>query len=605
MKQLRERILALGMALCLCLSLCAVPASAADKEKGDINLTVTLSKKPDGSYTASYSADTVMVDWLAKAAALNRNDEEMKNLRFTCTLTDALTKKLSSSDIDKDSYVFTSAKFPADSNNSIFILVDDDEATQAVTVSEKSIKLRYKLNPDVLTAWENVSVTAEDVHDLLVDEVTGKMTMKATRNVPVSALSSIGSSAFKTTARIDITMKNNGAIPALDGITSIFAAYGERSTNNPEYSGGGGGGGGGGGSVTPAKPTVEVVDKTPSVTKPTTVDPTTGEPTTGELPPAETVASYLPVGGGTTTVENPNAKPGEDVHVKTESDKGSMVNYITVKDENGNRIPVTYDGKGKFSFEMPESGNVTIEANYRTIPADPKETGVAELLNTKDHILYMIGDDKGDFRPNASISRAEVATAFFRLLNDQNVARTQHFDDVKTTDWYAQPVEVLAALHIIEGIGTGDYQPNRPITRAEFAAVAARFANELTTGTSFADVGENEWYADFVSTAASFGWINGVGNGNYEPNRPITRTEAAAIINRMLMRISDWIEVDAGHGRQFPDVDENFWGRYEISEATNGHDHTLEEEYFHEDWLAEDWREAVDNDPVNFGQPKF
>lgn len=590
MKQLRERIFALGMALCLCLSICTVPASAAvDKSKmpvegtyGSITLSLSLTESGD-DYTATYTASTKMVEWLAKAAAVCKDDSRMKNLRFTCTLKDALTAKLSSgsSSVTSSDYTFTSAKYD---EKDIFVLDGDD----AVTVSGGSLKLRYKLNPDVLTAWS--SETTENVKLALREP----MTMEASKIVSAEIVDAV-SGTLHTTARIDITMENNGYIPFYK-VTSIFAAYGEYPVS---------GGGGGGGSVTPAKPTVKVVDKTPSVTKPTTVDPTTGEPTTGELPPAETVASYLPVGGGTTTVENPNAKPGEDVHVKTESDKGSMVNYITVKDENGNRIPVTYDGQGKFSFEMPENGNVTIEANYRTIPADPKETGVAELLNTKDHILYMIGDDKGDFRPNASISRAEVATAFFRLLNDQNVARTQHFNDVKTTDWYAQPVEVLAALHIIEGIGTGDYQPNRPITRAEFAAVAARFANELTTGTSFADVGENEWYADFVSTAASFGWINGVGNGNYEPNRPITRTEAAAIINRMLMRISDWIEVDAGHGRQFPDVDENFWGRYEISEATNGHDHTLEEEYFHEDWLAEDWREAVDNDPVNFGQPKF
>ena len=571
MKQLRERILALGMALCLCLSLCAVPASAAvDKSEmpvegtyGPITLSLSLTKSGD-DYTATYTASTKMVEWLAKAAAVCKDDSRMADLRFTCTLTDALTKKLSS--VTSDDYTFTSAKYD---EKDIFVLDGDD----AVTVSGGSLKLRYKLNPDVLTAWS--SETTENVKLALREP----MTMEASKIVSAEIVDAV-SGTLHTTARIDITMKNNGYIPFYK-VTSIFAAYGEYPVS---------GGGGGGGSVTPAKPTVEVKDNTPSA-----IDPTTGEP----------IPSDVPTGGGTTTVENPDAKPGEEVRIKTESDKGSMVNYITVKDENGNRIPVTYDGQGKFSFEMPENGNVTIEANYRTIPADPKETGVAELLNTNDHILYMIGDDKGDFRPNASISRAEVATAFFRLLNDQNVARTQHFNDVKTTDWYAQPVEVLAALHIIEGIGTGDYQPNRPITRAEFAAIAARFANELTKGKSFTDVDANEWYADYVSTAASFGWINGVGNGMYEPNRPITRTEAAAIINRMLMRISDWIEVDAGAGRHFPDVDENFWGRYEISEATNGHDHTLEEEYFHEDWLAEDWREAVDNDPVNFGQPKF
>ena len=574
MKQLSKRIFALGMAFCLCLSLCAIPASAAvDKGQmpnegtyGPITLSLSLTKSGSG-YTATYTASTMMIDWLAQAAAVCKDDPRMANLRFTCTLKDALTAKLSS--VSSSDYTFTSATY---GGNDIFVL----DGSGAVTVSGGAIELRYKLNSTVLSAW-NTAGTAT-----VKSNLQQLMTMTASENVPASALVGIGST-IHTTAQIDITTTDE-TIPFYNE-TGILAAYGDCRISNPEYSGGGGGGG----SVTPAKPTVEVVDKTPSA-----IDPTTGEP----------IPSYIPVGGGTTTVENPDAKPGEDVRIKTESDKGSMVNYITVRDENGNRIPVTYEGKGKFSFEMPESGNVTIEANYRTIPADPEETGVATLLNTDDHILYMIGDDKGDFRPNASISRAEVATAFFRLLRDQDVAITQHFDDVSAKNWYIQPVETLASLHIIEGVGNGNFEPNREITRAEFAAIAARFANALTAGTSFADVDENAWYAVFVSTAASFGWINGVGNGMYEPNRPITRTEAAAIINRMLLRISDWIEVDAGAGRQFPDVDENFWGRYEISEATNGHDHTLEEEYFHEDWLAEDWQEAVDNDPVNFGQSK-
>lgn len=597
MKHLKTRILALGLALCLCLSLCAVPASAAvDKPHmpgynaggdptmpqgganvGVITLSLSLVKSGD-NYTATYTASTTMVDWLATAADVCRADDRMANLHFTCTLTDALMTKLGSSVTLSDyNFRFTSAEY-----GGAEIFVQDSPAV-TVEPSSGSLKLHYKLNPTVLNAWKELN-TAGIVHDILAKEATGKMTMTATKTVPASTVDTVKSELETngTEAKIEIT-GTKGYIPFYHGET-VLAAKGECT---PEFRTAGGGGGGG--SVTPAKPTVEVKDNTPSA-----IDPTTGEP----------IPSDIPVGGGTTTVENPNAKPGEEVRIKTESDKGSMVNYITVKDENGNRIPVTYDGKGKFTFEMPESGNVTIEANYRVIPADPKETGVAELLNTDDHILYMIGDDKGDFRPNASISRAEVATAFFRLLRDQNVAVTQHFDDVSAKNWYVQPVETLASLHIIEGVGNGTFEPNRAITRAEFAAIAARFANALAAGTSFADVDEDAWYAVFVSTAARFGWINGVGNGMYEPDRPITRTEAAAIINRMLLRISDWIEVDAGAGRQFPDVGENFWGRYEISEAVNGHDHTLEEEYFHEDWLAVDWREAVDNDPVNFGQPK-
>lgn len=338
-----------------------------------------------------------------------------------------------------------------------------------------------------------------------------------------------------------------------------------------------------GGSVTPATPTVEIKDSTPE---------------TGAAPD-------IPAPGGTTTVDKPSAGPGEEVKIITEPNRLSMIDHITITDREGNRILLTYDGKGIYNFEMPQNGKVVIDVIYRTIPTDPDETGVSELLNTDDHKLYLIGDNEGNFRPNDSIKRSEVATAFFRLLRNQDVARVVHFDDVKATNWYAQPVEALASLNIIEGVGHGDFEPDRPITRAEFAAIAARFSNKHFSGASFTDVKENAWYADAVSTAAHFGWINGMGDGTFEPNRPITRTEAAAIINRMLLRISDWIEVDAGAGRHFPDVSESFWGRYEISEATNGHDHTLEEVYYYEDWLAEEWEQAVDNAPVNFGQPKF
>ena len=581
MTHLRERILALGMALCLCLSLCAVSASAAGEEaEAPISLTVTVGNKSGSNYPVTYKADTVMAEWLAIAAELNKDDVKMKDLRFTCTLEDKLTAKqldktLTTPDRDGCSFSFTSVVY---NGKDIFVLDGDN----AVKVEGGKITLRYKLNEALLDSeeWKTGTTAA------IVSSLRQQMHMEASMDVSASAFAFISEKTFKSTARIDITMENGGAIPALDGITSIFAAYGECSTSNPEYSSGGGGGGGtggGGGSVTPTKPTIEVTDTTPS---------------TG-------TASGIPAAGGTTTVVSIYAKPGDEVTITTESDQGSMVGHITVTDGEGNRIPLTYGGEGVYTFDMPEDGSAVVDVTYRVIPADPDETGVSELLNTDDHALYMIGDDLGNFRPNASITRAEVATAFFRLLRNQDVARTMHFDDVKMTDWYTQPVETLASLDILEGVGNGDFEPERAITRAEFAAIASRFTKKHFSGASFTDVDGNAWYADAVSTAAHFGWINGMGDGTFEPDRPITRTEAAAIINRMLLRISDWIDVDAGAGRHFPDVGMDFWGRYEISEATNGHDHTLEEKYFYEDWLAEDWREAVDNDPVNFGQPKF
>jgi len=574
MKRLIERIVALSLSVCICLSLCAAPTGAVDTEAmpeegtyGPIELSLKLTQGSSANeYVAEYTATTIMIDWLAQAAAVCKDDPRMANLRFTCTLTDMLTATLSG--ITSDDYVFTSAKYDG---NDIFILDTPD----AVAVINGSIVLRYKLNPDVLSAWH----TAETA--VVKENLQQKMCMTARKSISASILPENGGTIV-TTGRIDITT-TDPEIPFYDE-TLIFAAYGECSVNLPNRFV----------VVVPDEPKVAVIDKTPSQVVSETEETT-----------EETTKTGARVGGGTTTVENPNAMPGEDVKIKTVSDEGSMVNHIVVRDENGNRIPVTYDGKGNYSFEMPEDGEVTIEAYYRVIPADPEETGVASLLETHEHIIFMIGDDKGDFRPNASISRAEVATAFFRLLLNQDVPITQHFTDVSEDSWYVQPVETLASLSILQGLGNGSFEPNRAITRAEFAAVAARFANQIVVGESFADVDEDAWYASFVSTAASFGWINGVGNDLYEPDRPITRTEAAAIINRMLRRISDWVEVDSGAGRRFQDVDDDFWGIYEITEATSGHDHTLEEDYYYETWEAEDWREAVDNDPVNFGQPMF
>lgn len=574
MKQFGRRIPALVMALCLCLSLCALSAKAeVDRsampgysETGDpttpqglgtIYLSLKLAKS-GSDYSATYSATTTMIDWLAEAAAVCKDDPRMANLRFTCTLEDKLTAKLENN-ISAGDYSFTSAKY---NGSDIFVL----DEPNAVEVSDGKLKMRYKLNPVVLSAWS--AATTAEAKAALQQE----MTMTATKLVPSDTIGVVGSKIYST-ARIDITTTDS-TIPFYH-VNSIWAAFGDCSIGSS--------GGGGGGNTTPETPSIEIKDNTP---------------TTG-------ADSGVPEAGGTITVDKPNAKPGETVKITTHSNKGSMIDHITVTDTNNNRVPLAYEGEGNFTFVVPEDGKILIETVFRTIPADPDETGVSELLDTDNHRLYLIGDEKGDFRPEANITRAEIATAFFRLLRNQDVERTAHFDDVEDSKWYVQPIEVLASLHIIEGIGDGVFEPDRAITRAEFAAVAARFASKVFTGTTFKDVSEDAWYADFVSTAAHFGWINGVGNGEYEPDRDITRTEAAAIINRMLLRISDWIDVDAGHGRHFPDVSEDFWGKYEISEATNNHDHTLEDEFFFEDWHEEDWRETVDNDPVNFGQPKF
>ena len=167
-------------------------------------------------------------------------------------------------------------------------------------------------------------------------------------------------------------------------------------------------------------------------------------------------------------------------------------------------------------------------------------------LETGEHMAYMVGDDRGDFRPDANITRAEVVQMFYRLLRDQDVSVAGTFSDVEEDAWYARAVNVLASLGMVNGVGGNQFAPERAITRAEFAAIAARFARAHNIGITFTDVPESHWAYDEICTAASYGWVNGVGGGRFDPDRLITRGEAAAMVNRMLGRLADKAAIDAG-----------------------------------------------------------
>lgn len=217
-------------------------------------------------------------------------------------------------------------------------------------------------------------------------------------------------------------------------------------------------------------------------------------------------------------------------------------------------------------------------------PASPDETGVAKLLNTDEHKLFMIGDDKGMFRPGDSITRAEVAQMFYRLLRDQNVAITKTFADVKENAWYATAVGVLASSGIINGTSETTFEPARAITRAEFTAICTRFAKAASGSVSFTDVSVNHWAYGAISTAVSYGWVRGDGTGKFNPDAKITRAEAAAIVNRVLGRLGDSAAIKAGEGKRFPDVSESFWGFIDIVEATTDHDYRFDASRQNETW---------------------
>ena len=229
-------------------------------------------------------------------------------------------------------------------------------------------------------------------------------------------------------------------------------------------------------------------------------------------------------------------------------------------------------------------GNHTIEATFKpkstyippVQPADPDDTGVSDLLNTEDHIQYLFGYPDGTFAPENNMTRAEVAQMFYNLLLDQDVTITKTFDDVPANAWYTKAVNTLASLDIISGVGDNKFEPERSITRAEFTAMAMKFAVGGEEGENiFSDVDENDWFYDAVVNSIQYGWIHGYGDGTFRPNNPITRAEVTAIVNNMLGRAADedFVDEHAEELTQFSDI-EKHWAYYHIVEATNDHDYT-------------------------------
>ncbi len=216
--------------------------------------------------------------------------------------------------------------------------------------------------------------------------------------------------------------------------------------------------------------------------------------------------------------------------------------------------------------------------------ADPDDTGVSGWLDTANHTAFMQGDASGSFRPDADITRAEVCAIFHRLLKDKNVEATASFTDVAADAWYAEAVNVLATLEIVNGYADGTFKPENPISRAEFAAICARFAKTADGTVRFSDVPASHWAYDEINTAAAYGWITGYSDGAFKPDNNISRAEAATMVNRMLGRLADNGAIDAGRGKSFPDVTKSHWAFYQIGEATTDHEYTLDASRTEETW---------------------
>ena len=219
--------------------------------------------------------------------------------------------------------------------------------------------------------------------------------------------------------------------------------------------------------------------------------------------------------------------------------------------------------------------NVKMTGN-KTVYAGWEATGVPDKLNGDDHYAYVVGYKDGTVRPNANISRAEVATIFFRLLKadvrDGNLTDSNTFADVKNGQWCNKAISTMAKLGVVKGRSANGFDPNAPITRAEFAAICARFDTNQTDGNSnFTDI-SGHWAAKEIQRAATLGWIAGYSDGTFRPNKYITRAEAMTMINRVLCRMPQSKDDLLSDMVSWPDNKPTDWHYLAVQEATNSHD---------------------------------
>ncbi|MEG1878506.1 MAG: YDG domain-containing protein, partial [Pseudoflavonifractor sp.] len=278
--------------------------------------------------------------------------------------------------------------------------------------------------------------------------------------------------------------------------------------------------------------------------------------------------------GGKLTADPAAPATGETVTITVATEKGYFLEKLLVTGPDGVAVAFRSNGDGTYSFPMPK-GRTKVTAEYKK--ASPANTGVAEKLITDDHILYLIGDDLGTFRPEANMNRAEVAQMFFRLMkNPEQLDKTAKLADVPAGAWYAGPVNAMVNAGIFTGYVDGSFRPEAQITRAEFVAVAARFAKANPGAVRFTDLPKEHWAFSAIATAVAYGWVDGYEDGSFKPGANITRSEVTKIVNAMLGRAADKAFVDAGNGlRLFPDADKSHWAFYEIVEATNKHNFKL------------------------------
>ena len=250
-------------------------------------------------------------------------------------------------------------------------------------------------------------------------------------------------------------------------------------------------------------------------------------------------------------------------------------NTVVILDKIPKRVGYTFTG-WYADKELTDKITSVKMTSDKTVYAGWKATDVPETLNSDNHFAYIVGYEDGLVRPNADITRAEVAAIFFRMLKDDvrddNLTANSVFTDVAFGKWYNKSISTMAKIGIVKGRTANAFAPNAPITRAEFAAICSRFdRSNVEIKSDFNDI-SGHWAEKEIRRAASLGWIKGYADGSFKPDQNITRAEAASMINRMLHRLPETADDLLDGMIQWPDNQPSDWYYINMQEATNSHD---------------------------------
>lgn len=229
------------------------------------------------------------------------------------------------------------------------------------------------------------------------------------------------------------------------------------------------------------------------------------------------------------------------------------------------------------------------ENNKDNNTGETTPTKVPALLNGSNHFAYVVGYKDGNVRPQGNITRAETAAIFFRLLKEEvrseNLSKHNDFADVTEDSWYNTAVSTMAGMNILKGRTANSFVPQAPITRAEFAAICARFdSGRAEENSGFTDI-SGHWAEKEIERAATLGWVSGYTDGSFHPDAPITRAEAMTLINRVLCRMPETKADLLDSMTKWPDNQPGAWYYLAVQEATNSHTYEQKDSKY-ETWTA-------------------